>query len=270
MNNSAGAPAHSRERTVVPDYLSPGAASNDTEFDPGSAVDQESDRGSILDPESFTRRGALSAAAVLAGATVAVAGGVDASEAFAKTTKKPAPTKSGTTNTATTKPGSKGITITVNGKPHTSYAKPDTPLLYILRNELHLRGAKFGCGLSECGACAVLLNGQQIRSCIWPLNKVGFKPVVTLDGLAASYWGAKKAKAGALHPLQKAWIEQQVPQCGYCQSGMIIQAADLLAKKPHPTTAEIRTAMNGHLCRCGTYNGIIAAIHSAAKEMHKK
>jgi aerobic-type carbon monoxide dehydrogenase small subunit (CoxS/CutS family) len=205
-----------------------------------------------------TRRGVLSASALLAAATVVVGGGTNAAEALASTTK-----------TSPTASSGKGVTITVNGKKHTSQAAPDTPLLYILRDELYLRGPKFGCGLSECGACAVLLNGKQIRSCIWPLNKVGTDSVVTLDGLAASYHGEKAAKKGAMHPLQKAWIENQVPQCGYCQSGMMIQAADLLAKNPNPTTAEIKTAMNGHICRCGTYNNIIAGIHAAAKEMQK-
>jgi isoquinoline 1-oxidoreductase alpha subunit len=145
-------------------------------------------------------------------------------------------------------------------------------LLYVLRDEFHLRGPKFGCGLSECGACAVLLDGKQIRSCVTPVSAVGTKPVVTLDGLAATWHGRSgkaKHKKGELHPLQQAWIDEQVPQCGYCQAGMIIQAADLLAKKPHPSVAEIKTAMNGHLCRCGTYNGIVRAIQRASKEMAK-
>ncbi len=157
--------------------------------------------------------------------------------------------------------------LSVNGKEHTVEVTGDTPLLYILRDYLDLRGPKFGCGLSECGACAVLLNGTQIRSCIWPINKVGKQPVVTLEGLAATYHGDNKAKLGHLHPLQQAWIDKQVPQCGYCQSGMMIQAADLLSKKPNPTTAEIQTAMNGHLCRCGTYFRIVDAIHEAARVM---
>jgi aerobic-type carbon monoxide dehydrogenase small subunit (CoxS/CutS family) len=161
----------------------------------------------------------------------------------------------------------KKFKISVNGKEHTVEVTGDTPLLYILRDYLDLQGPKFGCGLSECGACAVLLNGTQIRSCIWPVNKVGTQPVVTLEGLAATYHGDNKAKLGHLHPLQQAWIDNQVPQCGYCQSGMMIQAADLLSKKPNPTTAEIQTAMNGHLCRCGTYFRIVDAIHDAARVM---
>jgi isoquinoline 1-oxidoreductase subunit alpha len=161
----------------------------------------------------------------------------------------------------------KKFTITVNGAKHTVEVTGDTPLLYILRDYLDLQGPKFGCGLSECGACAVLLNGTQIRSCIWPINKVGKDHVVTLEGLAATYHGTNKAKLGHLHPLQQAWIDKQVPQCGYCQSGMMIQAADLLSKKPNPTTAQIKVAMNGHLCRCGTYFRIIDAIHEAARVM---
>jgi isoquinoline 1-oxidoreductase subunit alpha len=161
----------------------------------------------------------------------------------------------------------KKFTITVNGKKHTFHVTGDTPLLYILRDYMGLIGPHFGCGLSECGACAVLLDGAQIRSCIWPINKVGTKPVVTLEGLAATYHGKNKASLGHLHPLQQSWIDKQVPQCGYCQSGMMIQAADLLSKKSNPTTAEIKKAMNGHLCRCGTYFRIIEAIHDAARVM---
>lgn len=224
----------------------------------GVAALDAADSATATEKEPVTRRRVLSASAMLAAATVVVGGGANAGEALASTTKK-----------TPAKPASKGITITVNGKQHTSQAAPDTPLLYILRDEMYLRGPKFGCGLSECGACAVLLDGEQIRSCITPLNAVGTKPVVTLDGLAASYHGEKAAKKGAMHPLQKAWIELQVPQCGYCQSGMMIQAASLLSKNPSPTTAEIKKAMNGHLCRCGTYNNIIAGIHMAAKEMRK-
>jgi isoquinoline 1-oxidoreductase alpha subunit len=163
----------------------------------------------------------------------------------------------------------KKFTITVNGKKHTVHVTGDTPLLYILRDYIGLTGPHFGCGLSECGACAVLLDGTQIRSCIWPINKVGTKPVVSLEGLHATYHGTNKAKLGNLHPLQKAWIDKQVPQCGYCQSGMMIQAADLLSKKLNPTTAEIKKAMNGHLCRCGTYFRIIDAIHEAAHTMRQ-
>ncbi|MCL2418378.1 MAG: (2Fe-2S)-binding protein [Conexibacteraceae bacterium] len=164
-------------------------------------------------------------------------------------------------------PAKEKFRISVNGEEHTVEATGDTPLLYILRDYLDLQGPKFGCGLSECGACAVLLNGAQIRSCIYPINKVGTQKVVTLEGLAATYHGTNKAKLGHLHPLQQAWIDKQVPQCGYCQSGMMIQAADLLSKNANPTTAEIQVAMNGHLCRCGTHFRIVEAIHEAAGVM---
>jgi isoquinoline 1-oxidoreductase alpha subunit len=160
------------------------------------------------------------------------------------------------------------LTITVNGKAHVVKATPDTPLLYVLRDELSLHGPKFGCGLSQCGACAVLLNGSQVRSCVIPVAGVTGKQITTLEGLHTLYKGKEKAVAGIkLHPIQQAWIEEQVPQCGYCQNGMMIQAADLLARTPHPTELQIKKAMNGHLCRCGTYNGIIRAITRASKTM---
>jgi aerobic-type carbon monoxide dehydrogenase small subunit (CoxS/CutS family) len=166
------------------------------------------------------------------------------------------------------------LVITVNGAQHTVQASADTPLLYVLRNELNLQAPHFGCGLSQCGACAVLLNNQQIRSCVTPVAGVVGQQIVTLEGLPALY--QRKTTAGAtsratsgmpLHPLQQAWIDEQVPQCGYCQNGMIIQAADLLMQNPHPTDAQIRQAMNGHLCRCGTYSAIIRAIKRVAGTM---
>jgi len=153
------------------------------------------------------------------------------------------------------------LVITVNGVKHTIKADPAMPLLYVLRNELHLQGPHFGCGLSQCGACAVLLGKRQIRSCVTPVAGVVGQEVTTLEGLPAL---APKKAASGLHPLQQAWIEEQVPQCGYCQNGMLIQAADLLLHTPHPTDIEIRQAMNGHLCRCGTYSAIIRAIKRAA------
>ncbi len=209
-----------------------------------------------------TRRRALTGGvAALVGAAVATVSGADASGALAATKKKPAKKK---------------LTINVNGKNHAVQLSSDTMLLYVLRDEMHLRGPKFGCGLSQCGACAVLVDGKQIRSCVTPVGGVAAAPgknqIVTLDGLADTWHGKSgkaKVKKGQLHPLQQAWIDEQVPQCGYCQSGMIIQAADLLKKNPRPTVAEIKTAMNGHICRCGTYNGIIAAIQRASKEMAK-
>lgn len=159
--------------------------------------------------------------------------------------------------------------ISVNGRTVTVRAVPGTMLLYVLRDQLGLRGPKFGCGLSECGACSVLADGRQVRSCVLPLSSVGSRKIVTLEGLAASYHGPGKTRGGRLHPLQQAWIDEQVPQCGFCQSGMIIEAADLLSKNKRPSTAEIKRHMNGHLCRCGTYNSIIRAIHRAAEVMSR-
>ncbi len=156
------------------------------------------------------------------------------------------------------------LEITVNGTKHTVKSSPDTPLLYVLRNELLLQGPHFGCGLSQCGACAVLLGDTQIRSCVTPVAGVVGQKVTTLEGLPAL---APKSAASGLHPLQQAWIDEQVPQCGYCQNGMLIQATDLLMHNAHPTDTEIRQAMNGHLCRCGTYSAIIRAIKRAAASM---
>jgi isoquinoline 1-oxidoreductase subunit alpha len=216
-----------------------------------------------------TRRRVLSggATALIAATTAAVTLG-EASNAFASTEKKGKAGESDSTKKSPKKP----LQITVNGKLRTVTYSPGTMLLYVLRDEFHLRGPKFGCGLSECGACAVLLNGKQIRSCVTAVSSVANQDIVTLDGLAATWHGKSgtaKAKPGQLHPLQQAWIDEQVPQCGYCQAGMIIQAADLLSTNPKPTTAEIKQNMNGHLCRCGTYNGIARAIHRAAEEMAK-
>jgi isoquinoline 1-oxidoreductase alpha subunit len=158
------------------------------------------------------------------------------------------------------------IRLTVNGKRRTITASPDTPLLYVLRDDLRLRGPKFGCGLSQCGACSVLVDGKEIRSCVTPVVGVVGKRVTTLEGLAALYREQKHlAKAPALHPLQQAWIDEQVPQCGYCQSGMIIMAAALLERKARPTDAEIKKWMDPHLCRCATHNAIVRAIKRAAK-----
>jgi aerobic-type carbon monoxide dehydrogenase small subunit (CoxS/CutS family) len=169
------------------------------------------------------------------------------------------------------------LVITVNGKKHTVKASPDTPLLYVLRNELLLQGPHFGCGLSQCGACAVLLGKDQIRACMMPVAGAASQPITTLEGLPALYSQSHGKQPGAasrehagttpLHPLQQAWIDEQVPQCGYCQNGMLIQAADLLMKNSRPTEAQIREAMNGHLCRCGTYSAIIRAIKRASATM---
>ncbi len=161
------------------------------------------------------------------------------------------------------------LTILVNGKTQVVSSAPETPLLYVLRDELHLNGPLFGCGLSQCGACAVLRNGVEIRACVTPLSAVGTAEITTAEGLAAYRACSHKvtATADALHPLQQAWIDEQVPQCGYCQSGMMIAAASLLNRNPAPSTAEIKQGMNGHLCRCGTQPRIVRAIARAAKAM---
>jgi aerobic-type carbon monoxide dehydrogenase small subunit (CoxS/CutS family) len=149
------------------------------------------------------------------------------------------------------------ITLKVNGTAHTVDIDPSTPLLYVLRNDLGLQGPRFGCGLGQCGACAVIMNGVAVRSCITPCSTVRSE-ITTLEGLA---------KEGTLHPVQRAWIDEQVPQCGFCQNGQIINAKVLLDRNPNPTDAEIREGMAGVLCRCMTYYGIQAAIRRAATSM---
>jgi aerobic-type carbon monoxide dehydrogenase small subunit (CoxS/CutS family) len=168
------------------------------------------------------------------------------------------------------------LTLSVNGAQHAVSAAPDTPLLYVLRNELKLTGPRLGCGIAQCGACSVLLDGEEIRSCITPVSDAVGKRVTTIEGLP-SVWAAEKglsaaAAAETLHPVQQAWIDEQVPQCGYCQSGMMIAAVDLLSKNPNPTVAQIKDAFTNtppspHLCRCGTYAAIIDAVKRAAKAM---
>ena len=163
------------------------------------------------------------------------------------------------------------LKIKVNGLVHSVSASLDTPLLYVLHNELHLHGPRFGCGLAQCGACSVLLDGKEIRSCVTPVAAVSGRSVTTLEGLPA-LWANERGTTGAapaLHPLQQAWIDVQVPQCGYCQNGMLIQATDLLGTTKNPTDEQIKVAMNGHLCRCGTYTAILEAIQMAAKTMAK-
>jgi aerobic-type carbon monoxide dehydrogenase small subunit (CoxS/CutS family) len=160
------------------------------------------------------------------------------------------------------------MTITVNERRSTIAAAPDTPLLYVLSNDLELKGPRFGCGLAQCGSCSVLVDGVETRSCVTPVGRVEGKKVTTLEGLAFYY--AKLAKletAPALHPLQQAVIDEQAAQCGYCYNGMIVKGAELLSKTPRPTDAQIRTAMNGHLCRCGTYPRMLAAIQRASATM---
>ena len=142
----------------------------------------------------------------------------------------------------------------LNGRPVTPTSADDTPLLWVIRDEIGLKGSKFGCGIGACGACTVHVNGKAVRSCITPLKSVAGAQVTTIEGLDPA----------GNHPLQKAWIEAQTPQCGYCQSGQIMQAAALLKAKPHPTDAEIDAAMNGNLCRCMAYVRIKKAIKLAA------
>ena len=168
------------------------------------------------------------------------------------------------------------LTLTVNGAKRTVSASADTPLLYVLRNNLELSGPRFGCGLAQCGACAVLVDGKEIRSCVTPISAVVGKNIHTIEGLPL-LWAEKKSLSPAeaaktLHPIQQAWIDEQVPQCGYCQSGMMIAAADLLQRIPKPTVAQIKDAFTNtppspHLCRCGTYTAIIGAVQRAAKAM---
>jgi aerobic-type carbon monoxide dehydrogenase small subunit (CoxS/CutS family) len=168
------------------------------------------------------------------------------------------------------------ITLSVNGAKHVVSATPETPLIFVLRNELKLSGPRMGCGMAQCGACAVLLDGEEIRTCVTPVSYAVGKQITTIEGLQA-VWAAEKKLGGedaakTLHPVQQAWIDEQVPQCGYCQSGMMIAAVDLLAKNPNPTVAQIKDAYTNkapspHLCRCGTYAAIIDAVRRAALAM---
>ena len=148
------------------------------------------------------------------------------------------------------------LTLTVNGAKQTVAADPDTPLLFVLRNDLKLTGPKMGCGMAQCGACAVLLDGEEVRTCITPLSYAAGKKVTTIEGLPED------------HPVRRAWIEEQVPQCGYCQSGQIMAAVALLGKNPNPSDSDIDSVMDSMLCRCGTYNRIRRAIHRAAQEVN--
>jgi len=150
------------------------------------------------------------------------------------------------------------FTLKVNGRTHTVDVDGATPLLYVLRNDLDLHGPRFGCGLGQCGACTVIIKGEAVRSCIRPISGVNGAEVTTLEGLATN---------GKLHPVQQAWIDEQVPQCGYCQNGQIMTAKALLDRTPNPTDAQIRQGMSGTLCRCMTYFRIQAAIKRAAKVM---
>lgn len=158
------------------------------------------------------------------------------------------------------------IRIRVNGEEHSVSAEPDAPLLYVLANDLELKGPRFGCGLAQCGACSVLIDGVERRSCVTPVESVEDREITTLEGLPAWYAAQKGLdETPALHPVQQAMLDEQAPQCGYCYNGMAIKAAELLAQSPEPDDAEIRSAMNGHLCRCGTYPRIVSAIERAAR-----
>jgi isoquinoline 1-oxidoreductase alpha subunit len=147
------------------------------------------------------------------------------------------------------------IAFSLNGKAVSVEAEPDTPLLWVIREQLKLTGTKFGCGIAQCGACTVHLDGEPTRSCSIQVSDIAGRHVTTIEGLSPA----------GTHPLQKAWIAEQVPQCGYCQSGQIMQAAALLAKNPKPTRDQIVAHMDGNICRCGTYHRIIAAIESVGR-----
>jgi isoquinoline 1-oxidoreductase alpha subunit len=170
------------------------------------------------------------------------------------------------------------ISFTVNGTGREVDVPADTPLLYVLRNDLQVGSPQFGCGLSQCGACSVLVDGKEVRSCVLAVRSVADKEVTTIEGLPAR-WASQKGLPAAdaaktLHPVQQAWIDEQVPMCGFCQSGMMIKATELLESTPSPTVAQIKTAfMSGpspHLCRCGTYSAIVEAVQRAATLIAKE
>ena len=169
-------------------------------------------------------------------------------------------------------------TITVNGVRRDVQASADTPLLYVLRNDLELSGPQFGCGLAQCGSCSILVDGKEVRSCVTPLSAAVGKEVTTLEGLPARWakqHGLSQADAEkTLHPIQEAWIEEQTPLCGFCQNGMMIKATELLESNPTPTVAQIKEAFttsgpSAHLCRCGSYTAIIQAVQRAGQAMAK-
>ena len=169
------------------------------------------------------------------------------------------------------------ITLMVNGTRREVQVASDIPLLYVLRNDLELSGPQFGCGLSQCGACSVLVDGKEARSCTLTANRVAGKEVTTLEGLPAR-WATRQGLSAAeaertLHPVQQAWIDEQVPQCGFCQNGMMIKAAELLEETPKPSVAQIKTAFTSgaspHLCRCGSYSAILDAVQRASTLMAK-
>lgn len=147
--------------------------------------------------------------------------------------------------------------LQINGRSYETEAEPDTPLLWVLRDNLGLVGTKYGCGIAQCGACTVHLNGNAVRSCVLPVSSIGTKPVTTIEGLSVN----------GEHPVQQAWDETDVAQCGYCQAGQIMSATALLKKNPNPSEEEIHTAMNGNICRCGTYHRIREAVVLASTKM---
>jgi aerobic-type carbon monoxide dehydrogenase small subunit (CoxS/CutS family) len=160
------------------------------------------------------------------------------------------------------------LKLIVNNRPHIVTATEGTPLLYVLSNELRLQGPRFGCGLAQCGSCSVLIDGVEARSCVTPVESVVGKAVTTLEGIPTWYATQRKlAKPPALHPVQQAFIDEQAVQCGYCYNGMVVKASEILSKISRPTEAQIRSAMNGHLCRCGTYPRILKAIQRASQAM---
>jgi len=170
------------------------------------------------------------------------------------------------------------LTMTVNGMRREVQAPIDTPLLYVLRNELELSGPQFGCGLAQCGACSVLLDGKEIRSCVTPISVAAGKDVTTLEGLPERWAKQKNLPAAeaqkSLHPVQQAWIEEQTPLCGFCQNGMMIKATELLERIAKPSVKEIKEAFttsgpSAHLCRCGSYTAILEAVQRASEIMTK-
>jgi len=170
----------------------------------------------------------------------------------------------------------KTLKLTVNGKEHSVVATADTPLLYVLRSEIQVTGPRFGCGLGQCGACTVHLDGKPIRSCVTPAASAVGHNITTLEGLAATYQPvaantptAAPPKTAKLHPVQQAWIDEQVPQCGSCQNGWMMYTANLLATTPNPTDSQIRAALSGLKCRCGSQIGILRAVRRAAKAMQE-
>ena len=162
------------------------------------------------------------------------------------------------------------LEITVNNTIHQLDIEPDTPLLWVVRDELKLKGTKFGCGLAQCGACTVHLDGKAIRSCVTPVSAVAGRSITTIEGITPSSESSAANPSAQLHVLQEAWIEHQVPQCGYCQSGQIMSAAALLEANPKPSDSDINTAMAGNVCRCGMYGRIRKAIHSASAKLEQR